>query len=207
MKVFATSYFPSVYYISRMVLDNCVAIEAMENYPKQTLRNRCFIYSANGLLGLTLPVCKKNNPLQYTKDILIDYSMPWQRSHWRAFVSAYNSAPFFLHYSPFFEPLFKRKTDYLFDFNNELLDIVLNRVFKFGIRIENTTDFQLKYENNEDLRYLCNIKNYKQQCSDVNFREYYQVFADKFGFKQNLCIADLIFNEGIAAKDYLKTLI
>lgn len=206
MKVFATSYFPSIYYTACMIGEKAVAIEAMENYPKQNLRNRCFIYNANGVQCLTLPVSKKISLLQYTKDILIDYSLPWQRNHWRTLVSAYNSSPFFLHYSHYFEPFFNRRTDYLIDFNNAFMEVVLNRIFKLEIRIENTTDFQFKYENNEDLRYLCNVKKIEQQCTDVKFGEYYQVFANKFGFKQNLSIIDLIFNEGAAAKDYLKTL-
>lgn len=206
MKVFATSYFPSIYYTACMIGEKAVAIEAMENYPKQNLRNRCFIYSANGVQCLTLPVRKKTNPLQYTKDILIDYSSPWQRNHWRSLVSAYNSSPFFLHYSHYFEPFFNKKPMFLIDLNNTFLDVVLNKIFKLEVGIESTPDFQLKYENNEDLRYLCKVKNYEQPCDDLKFGEYYQVFANKFGFKQNLSIIDLIFNEGAAAKDYLKTL-
>ena len=204
MKIFATSYLPSVFYVSHMLSEDVIAIEAVENYPKQTLRNRCFIYGANGIQCLTLPVQKKNTPSQYTKDMLIDYTMPWQRNHWRALVSSYNSSPYFLHYSSYFEPFYKKKVKFLVDFNNEMLDVVLNRILKKDIRIELTSEYHLIYENNKDLRYLCNVKNNNQQCRVDKLGLYYQVFADKFDFKPNLSIIDLIFNEGKAANAYLK---
>ena len=34
-------------------------------------------------------------------------------------------------------------------------------------------------------------------------RPYYQVFASKFGFKPNLSVMDLLFNEGPGALDWL----
>jgi hypothetical protein len=36
-----------------------------------------------------------------------------------------------------------------------------------------------------------------------HFPPYYQVFKDKTGFLPNMSILDLIFNEGLRAKEYL----
>ena len=124
----STSYLPSIQYFGKIVNASEIWIEAMENFPKQTLRNRCFIYAANGPLCLTIPVVKKQKPFQATKDILIDYTYSWQKIHWRSLVSAYNSSPYFQYYDYILEPFYNKKTKFLFDFNNELIIKLLNLI-------------------------------------------------------------------------------
>ncbi len=200
----ATSYLPSVYYVNSIINTDSLQIEAMENYPKQTLRNRCFICAANGVLCLTIPVQKKNTPLQLTKDMCINDSYNWQKIHWTSIISAYKSAPFFQFYDYLFEPFYNKKYKFLLDFNNEILDVILNKILKQNIRIKMTE----VYENNvgdKDLRYLCNVKTYENQKLYNYEAEYYQVFAAKNGFIKNTSIIDLIFNEGNCALEFLKT--
>jgi len=200
----STSYLPSIYYFNKIISASAITVEAMENYPKQTLRNRCFIYAANGPLCLTIPIQKKERQFQVVKDIMIDYTYPWQKIHWRSIVSAYNSSPFFMYYDYLLEPFYNKKIKFMLDFNNELLDKVLNDILKFKAGINVTKDYTIKAENSNDLRYLCNSKSYKNQYSSISFKEYYQVFAAKHGFIPNLSIVDLLFNEGKSAGEYLK---
>jgi hypothetical protein len=199
----STSYLPAIQYLKNILSATIINVEAMENYPKQTLRNRCFIYAANGPLCLTIPVQKKTNPFQYTKDILIDYTDNWQKIHWRSIVSAYNSTPFFMYYEHLFKPFYNKKIKYLLDFNNEQLSVILNEVFKLKIDIATTKEYVPEIENEKDLRYLCNYKSYKIKSMMLSKKEYYQVFASKFGFIANLSIIDLLFNEGKETMAYL----
>lgn len=199
----STSYLPSIIYFNKIINIGTINVEAMENYPKQTLRNRCYIYAANGPLCLTIPVHKKENPFQITKDILIDYTYPWQKTHWRSIVSAYNSSPYFMYYDYIFEPFYNKKIKFLLDFNNELLDKLLNDILKLKTNLSITKEYT-KNENENDFRYLCDFKSYKNQYCEAAQAEYYQVFATKYGFIPNLSIVDLLFNEGNDAMVYLK---
>lgn len=200
----ATSYLPSVSYIKKLLHCENVSIEACENYPKQTPRNRTFIYGSNGPLSLTIPVKKKDFFYQATKDIKIDYSTNWQKIHWRSIVSAYNSSPFFMYFDYLFEPFYNKQTSFLLDFNMAQLDVILNNILKLNISITETKNFELINYNLNDLRYLCSCKNFSGLNNEFKLEKYYQVFAEKHGFIANLSIIDLLFNEGKASFDYLK---
>ena len=57
----STAYFPPIEYFVAMANSARVQIESGEMYQKQSYRTRCHIYSANGLLALTVPV-RRNTP-------------------------------------------------------------------------------------------------------------------------------------------------
>jgi hypothetical protein len=52
----STSYFPPISYLKAILNSENVTIEQHENFVKKTYRNRCRIYSANGVINLTVPV-------------------------------------------------------------------------------------------------------------------------------------------------------
>jgi hypothetical protein len=51
----STTYLPPVQYISKLIGGD-VFIEKHENFQKQSYRNRCYIYGANGIQCLVIPV-------------------------------------------------------------------------------------------------------------------------------------------------------
>ena len=191
----STAYLPPVEYLS-LLLKEDVEIEKCENFVKQTYRNRALIPTANGILPLTIPVKKHglhNCPI--TK-VEIDYSQSWQRMHWRAIEAAYNASPFFLYYKDYFYPFYHQQDiKYLFDFNIQLLTILL-KLFKIDKKIHFTSTYAV-LDKNEDLRLIIHPK--KRECADYPFNNmnvYRQVFLEKTGFIPNLSCIDLLFNEG-----------
>lgn len=174
-------------------------IEIHETYRKQTLRNRCVIYGANGALPLAIPVSKPNGSHTQTKDIRISYHCGWQRIHWNSITSAYNSSPYFLFYKDHFEPFYFKKYSFLIDFNTELLLVLLGLT-----GIKSTLDYTSSFESFplscKDLR---NEFAGKHSSSAVPQHAYYQVFSDKHGFIGGLSIIDLLFNEGKKTVRYL----
>ncbi len=187
------AYFPNIQYISKFIKYDNLNIEIHDSYSKQTYRNRCLIYGANGVQALTVPVKKNNNTP--VKDIQIDYSEEWQKKHKRAILSAYKKSAFYDFYYPEIDFLFNKKFKFLIDLDLEALNSILKIL---SIKKEYT--LTKEYEKNfkfDDLRDKIHPK-VSKNIIDSNFKPstYYQVFNDKYGFIQNLSILDMLFNEG-----------
>ena len=50
------TYCPSIATFVAIAKADSVVMEVQDNYQKQTYRNRCYIYAANGKLQLSIPV-------------------------------------------------------------------------------------------------------------------------------------------------------
>ena len=86
-------------------------------YDKHGWRNRNRIKTAQGKQWLTFPVhstgATDGIPI---KQIKIDWSKPWARSHWKALTSAYSKAPFFPLYKEMLVQYYDRRDEFLADF-------------------------------------------------------------------------------------------
>jgi hypothetical protein len=199
--VLFSSYFPNIRYFSKFLIYDSIVIDILENYTKQTYRNRCNIMSANGISQLSVPV--KKNFHCHVKDIEIDYSENWQTNHYRAILSAYKNSAFYEYYIDDIMPFFERKEKFLLDLNSKILEktfeiIRLNPNFRYSE--EFVTDNSI-----HDFRETIHPKPQKNT-EDPDFRpaEYIQVFSERHGFCPDLSILDLIFNEGPMSLNYLK---
>ena len=186
--ILPTSYFPSVEYIQAIVQAEVIEIEIYENFPKQTFRNRMRILSANGVLPLTIPVCKYANH-EITKNIKISYQENWQKKHWNAILSAYNRSPFFEFYKDCFAPFYEKKIPFLIDYNHELLTLIF-KILNIRKPISFTEDFQKEYTT----------------CFEPKPYTYTQVFESKYGFTPSLSVLDLLSNTGNSIFSYFYTL-
>lgn len=201
LSVLSTAYYPPVQYFSQILNSNRVLIEQHETYPKQTYRNRCYIYSANGVLPLSVPVVRGSFHKVCLKDLKIDNSFKWKKEHLHAIKSAYSSAAFYEYYmDELLKPL-KNTYTYLLDMNMDILHTVAG-ILEMDLKAEKTADFIKDYGNKaEDLRYR--LEPGKKEIPGTI--EYFQVFSTKFGFKPDLSIIDLIFNMGPESWTCLRT--
>ena len=201
--ILSTGYLGSIRYFSKFLLHAEIVIEQWENYQKQSYRNRCYIYGANGMQCLVIPVCKKSRIKMLIRDVTIDYSKSWQKIHWKSIESDYRLSPCFEFYEDgfirFFEKGYQKK--YLFDLNKELTEVLLN-VLKIPMKLNFTSRFEKTVDATADYRESINPKK-RLSKPDPYFinQPYQQVFENKHGFLDNLSIIDLLFNEGGHARD------
>lgn len=202
----ASSFFAPIQYYCKLVQYPEIHIEQWENYSKQSYRNRCNIYGANGILPLSVPVAKATSKKILSKDVKISYDTDWQKLHWKGIEAAYKSSPFYEFYIDDFERFFTKKWDYLLEFNNEIQNEIIG-LLEIEPKIQYTDDF-IEFGNPEfdDFRNIIHPKSSKSNTDELfNPKKYYQVFGDKHGFIENLSILDLIFNMGPESLIYLES--
>ena len=103
-------------------------IEIHDYYSKQTYRNRCNIYGANGQLSLSIPVLKGPEHKSRVKDIKIDDSKNWKKMHWKGIESAYMHSPFFEFYMDEIQSVFGKIYSFLIDLNTDILHLILSHL-------------------------------------------------------------------------------
>lgn len=171
-------------------------LEACENYQKQSYRNRCRIYAAGGVENLTIPVVHEGGTSSLPiREIKVDWDRDWLPRMERAIVSAYESSPYFEYYRDSLFSILEARPERLFDLNLSLLRYFLG---KMGIAadIDFTTEYERPGETAPDVRDLRGIIHPKRPSILQMGKPYWQVFAAKYGFKSDLSVMDLLFNEG-----------
>ena len=196
--LFSSAYFPPLAYFAAIATAQNICIEAHEHYIKQTYRNRCTIYSANGLLDLIVPVEKPQGSKTLIRDVQISYAEAWVKQHKHAFVSAYKSSPFFDYYADACFAVLDKQEKFLWDLNEKLLH-TLCKLIGLSPTITASENFTPLNSVANDLRYSISPK----QPIELPQLPYSQVFDEKFGFQSSVSVFDAVCNLGSDTKEYL----
>lgn len=189
-----TAYLAPLSYYALIIKSPNSIIEQYEHFKKQTIRNRCSIYSSNGSLVLSVPKVRKSSSKTLIKDIQICYTEPWQKIHWNAIQSSYNSSPFFEYYMDEIFVIYNTKEKYLIDLNLKTHQLILKFLqIDSKINLSNNYNSQTELEDFRDKKF-----------QSINNPVYDQVFSIKKGFTPNLSIIDLVFNIGPESNNYLE---
>ena len=184
-----------------------VYIEACENYQKQSYRNRCRFYAADGIQALSFPIVHEGGTHKLPiSEIKVDYSTPWLQQHQRAIVSAYRTSAYFEYYQDELFAIMQSRPERLLDLNMGLLRFFISKT-GIAVDLRMTEDYTKDFVGGDDYREVIHPKRPNSILSDLQLEKpYFQVFAQKYGFKSDLSIMDLLFNEGPDSIVYLKTL-
>ena len=196
MALFIPTYFSPISQYHALLNSNSITFEVEDNYQKQTYRNRCYIYGANGKQLLNIPVSiPKSSKKTKSKDILVKNSN-WQKQHYKSLEAAYNHSPFFEFYKDDLQKIFSKKYTYLLDVNLDSFNFIKN-----ALELPIEYKFSKTYEENKpnDFRDLADSK----KKVEISFLSYIQMFDQKFGFLKNLSILDLLFMEGPNSINFL----
>lgn len=235
-KLFTTAYLPPVSYLAAIAEEmdglsnrtdgdssleltpSVIYIEACENYQKQSYRNRCRFYAADGVQDLNIPVVHEGGTHKLPiSEIRIDWSKAWLQQHERAIISAYRTSAYFEYYMDEFFAIYAEKPENLIDLNTSLLRFMLDKTgisaeIRFtsefsrdGIIFPAPGDNPTKEIHCTDLREVIHPKRPNSILADLKLEKpYFQVFAQKHGFQSDLSAIDLLFNEGPDSIVYLK---
>lgn len=200
-----TAYLGNIQYFGKLA--SGAWVEAHENFQKQTYRNRAEVMTAVGVRTLTVPVDWDHYAKMPIREVRIDYTLPWQREHWRTLAAAYAAAPYFDHYAERLAPFYDERSyrpERLFDLNCDLTRLLLG-LFGLPETLPFTEDYTVPMSLDTavaagDFREIISHKP-RLKRPDPTFvaPEYYQVFADRIPFAPNLSVIDLLFCEGPAA--------
>lgn len=220
MVLLTTAYFPPIEYLAA-IANECrfnpgmtevepavVYIEACEHYVKQSWRNRCRFYAADGAQTLNFPVRHEDfgKPISQMR---IDWKTDWLIRHERAIISAYRTSPYFEYYQDELFAILDSRPELMLDFNTQILKFFLRKTgipadIRFTIEWEAVT---IEGHKVTDLREAIHPKRPNSILKDLGLeRPYWQVFSPKHGFIPGLSIMDLLFNEGPDSICYLKEL-
>jgi hypothetical protein len=187
-------YLPQISWFKEVIHEQSITLEQYDNWQKSSLRNKSIITGPNGLQTLSIPIIGGREQRSLYKDVRICYQEKWQHNHLLSIKSAYGSAPFFEHYIDYFKPFYRKKTEFLFDYNSDLLQLCF-KLLKSERELLRSEVYKKEIPDVRDIRNL--------KVTSNELKPYIQVFGQRIGFQAEVSILDLLFNEGPAARDYL----
>ena len=197
-----SQYFPSVIFYKISYKYSYLLFEQYETYQKMSFRNRCVIAGATGVQALSIPLAGGREQKTLMRDIRVDSRRDWQRDHWRTITACYNRSPWFDHYREGLETLYRRRADFLLDWNLGCLEWSL-RALGLTKRIGLTDRYETGYDPEKTVDWRGKILP-RNRGSWEEVARYQQVFGDRTGFIPDLSILDLLFCEGKEAISYIR---
>ncbi len=217
LSVHQPQYLPWLGYFDKVAASDLFVFLDEPQFKKREFQNRNRIKGPGGEVWLTVPVISKGKFEQPIKEVQLDATQAWQKSHWTSLELNYKKAPFWGAYAPGLRPFYESKWDSLCELNLKTC------VHLFGV-LGITTPWKVESaigtstQSTERLIELCKKTGAKAYLSGSGGKDYmdearfqqeglglkYQHYRHpeyrqqhmKAGFLPYMCILDLLFNEG-----------
>lgn len=182
-----TSYLPGRIYLEKIRSATTVSICGGSPWQRQTLRNRTYILSPNGIQRLVIPVIHSGVAVPDSA-MEIDYTLPWIREHKGALEAAYNTSPFFEFIREELFEIYQSRPSLLFDLNIRILSLLLRKM-KCSAVVHSAPEVAAELSSLDCI-------NRKILPDDSHLPAYPQVFSYKYGFTCQLSGLDQLVNTG-----------
>lgn len=193
-----SQYFPCLTVSKILSGESHIGIALYEPFRKMSFQNRCIIPTANGLVGLSVPLVGGRGNRLPMDQVRIDNRQRWQTIHWRTITAAYNRSPFFEFYAPILENLYQTRIEFLHQWNELCFNWLVNHL-KISLFVEN-----IYVHSGDQKPELPLPSNYREGRFLTGLPEYQQVFQDRHGFLANCSSIDLLFCVGPLAGKLLQ---
>jgi len=227
VSVHQPQYLPWLGYFHKIDKSDCFVFLDSVQYKAREYQNRNRIRTKDGWIWLTVPVLVKGHSRQPISDVLIDNSQDWAREHCRSLQVWYAKAAFFKEHFSFFENLYSRRWERLMDLNISVIRYCLDAL---GITTRVVFESELGTTEHSTARIIQICKKLgadaylsgtggKDYLDEAQFPaagirleyqhfehpSYGQQFVDSVNpFAANMCLVDLLFNEGPASIQILR---
>ena len=204
--VIEIQYCPSLAWYIKAKQRGIIYIDRHEHYNKRSFRNKMTLLSPNGLEMASIPLKKGKHGGKQITDVEIVYSEDWQKLHLRLIQASYGQAPFYEHYMPILEPLFRKAERYLFDYTLSIIRKI-DEILHLAIEYRFTEDFHAQSNAHYDV-----LRDEISQKKDVTFIEKHNLkkYEHPYGHLiseeefMKLSILDLLFYYGPESSHVLK---
>lgn len=188
-------YFPNLEFFAAIAEADELIFFPEETYLRQSFFNRTQIRLANKVGTLSVPI-QGRRPRISQNIIKIDNGQNWANIHLRGIQSAYGKAPFYEYYFPYFEQVFRKNLESLWELNWEMLTICL-KLLGMPVRMR-------VQDNGQEEDWTHDIRGQLKPSVPFSERDHYRAvpYFQLFGldFDPNLSVLDLLFCEGPASK-------
>jgi len=208
------------------MVDEFILFDDMQ-YTRRDWRNRNRIKTQNGLQWLTVPVKVKGKYFQ--KIYETEISEPgWGEKHWKTISYNYSRAKYFDEYKDLFEQLFLGLDEkYLSTINFRLLSTIC-KILGISTKISWSMDYEILDGKTERLVHICKQVNateyisgpaaqdyideklFKEAGIKLSYMDYsdYPPYSQLFPpFVHEVSVIDLIFNEDLNARKFMKSFV
>jgi hypothetical protein len=217
LSVHQPQYLPWLGYFDKIVSSELFVFLDLPQYKKREFQNRNRIKGPQGELWLTVPVISKGKFEQPIKDVEIDSTQSWQKSHWTSLELNYKKAPYWAEYAPGLKPFYEKNWTHLCELS---LEMCLYFFGLLGIKTPYKIESQIgsSAQSTERLIELCkktgateylsgsggkdymDEERFKEEGLGLSYQHYkhpeYKQQWHKTPFLPYMCIVDLLFNEG-----------
>jgi len=217
------AYLPWLGYFHRIAVSDAHIVLDHVQFEKNSFTNRNKIRTRDSWCWLTVPVKTSGKFGDLSINSLeIAGERPWAAKHWETLRLNYSKAPFFSEHAVFFESIYDRPWERLYDLTREITAYLLD-AFKIETKIYFASQMNPSGKKDELVLSLCRElgvavylsgplgRNYLReelfrdhdiavQYDDYHHPTYSQVYP---GFEPYMAAIDLLFNAGPASREIL----
>ena len=207
-------FFPYPGFFHKLTLADAFVIMDDVQYDKR-FTNRNMILAPQGPMWLTVPI-DKSDKFMPNNTVRVNNTLPWRDEHWKKISYSYKNSSSFHLYREYFEGLYQRKHDLLFDLNLETTRAVM-KWLDIDIPVVRESQLGVSGEGTQRLINVCKAMGADAYVSGVGGKNYmderlfhehgvtlqYQryeptPYPQRFvkEFVPNLSILDMLFNIG-----------
>ncbi|MFQ5787109.1 MAG: WbqC family protein [Thermodesulfobacteriota bacterium] len=214
-------YLPWLGYLDKIDKAEVFVILDSVQFKKNEWQNRNRIKAAQGWQWITVPILYKFP--EKISEVRINNNTNWSRKHLQALITNYSKTLYFADYKNYFEDIFSRSWDRLFDLNIEVIKFLINTL-ELKTRLVMASDLKLREEPTERLidickvlggkRYLAgrdgskymNLDKFDEEGIDIIFQDFkHPVYNQLHGdFEPGMSAIDLLFNCGDKSLEILR---
>ncbi len=209
------NYLPYPGLIGKIMISDKFIYVTKVQFERKSWQNRNRIKTVNGPIFLTVPTLKKGKFDQLICDVKINNDLNWRRKHFNSININYKNSKYYNRYIDFFEDLYNREWDNLYDLDIYIMNYILKEL---DVKTEILYDKDFNFEGNKteflvDMCKKTNCDTYMSNKGSENYvdlniffqnelnhiyinyigKEYKQNFRE---FNNNLSILDMFFNCG-----------